>query len=287
MSTVSSLNKLAYKKLSNCQELVSITKDLMKISSNEKRLILVRSCENIGSLSGCLNGWLDAKLSEYGRKQSKYLSVEYFSYFDNKDSFANIYISDLLRAKETADICLGFDYNVNYITCSELREIYFGENEGLFYDGLPKEEKSKINKINYKFKRGEAWMDVKYRGIKFIDEVVHKSLKERESNKIDLAFTHGGFITSLLYTKNIKPQPPNGSVVIVTLKSHLGKNSELDRGKYKSLLNEFSKLYNCADEAYNQSLFEKYNPAFEDYLDKCVKDVNCVFTLPDLTEELL
>lgn len=31
-----------------------------------KNLIFIRSCENLGSLSGSLNGWLDVKLSEYG-----------------------------------------------------------------------------------------------------------------------------------------------------------------------------------------------------------------------------
>jgi len=32
----------------------------------QKNVILIRSCENLGSLSGSLNGWLDVKLSEYG-----------------------------------------------------------------------------------------------------------------------------------------------------------------------------------------------------------------------------
>lgn len=33
----------------------------------QKNVLFIRSCENLGSLSGSLNGWLDVKLSEYGK----------------------------------------------------------------------------------------------------------------------------------------------------------------------------------------------------------------------------
>jgi hypothetical protein len=33
----------------------------------QKNILFIRSCENLGSLSGSLNGWLDVKLSEYGK----------------------------------------------------------------------------------------------------------------------------------------------------------------------------------------------------------------------------
>jgi len=47
-------------------ELINITKSSMT-SSFKNKLILIRSCENMGALSGCLNGWLDTKLTEYGK----------------------------------------------------------------------------------------------------------------------------------------------------------------------------------------------------------------------------
>ena len=48
----------------NLNELIKLTKK----SSNPhiNKMILVRSCENMGALSGCLNGWLDCKITEYG-----------------------------------------------------------------------------------------------------------------------------------------------------------------------------------------------------------------------------
>jgi broad specificity phosphatase PhoE len=277
---------------SNIKELLTITKNIVNKSNNnplekvKNSLILVRSCENIGSLSGCLTGWLDTKLSEYGRKQAKFLSLEYFVNLNNMRDFSNIYVSDLSRSKETAEICLGYDSCIKYVELTELREIYFGKNEGLFYDGLPSQEKKNFNKMNYKFRGGEAWMDVKYRCIKFLDDLVYR--KNSKGINIDLVFTHGGFITCLLYNKNIKTQPPPGSVIIITINDHLlTKDSELDKGKYKSLLNEFSKQYNCSDEAFNETFYNKYNPTFDEYLAKCIDNVEVVYTLPDLSDSLL
>ncbi len=46
-------------------ELIKLSKTV-SANPNINKLILVRSCENMGALSGCLNGWLDTKLTEYG-----------------------------------------------------------------------------------------------------------------------------------------------------------------------------------------------------------------------------
>jgi broad specificity phosphatase PhoE len=45
-----------------------------------------------------------------------------------------VFTSDLKRAKETFELCFAFE-NVNKEESPMLREIYFGKNEGLFYDG--------------------------------------------------------------------------------------------------------------------------------------------------------
>jgi broad specificity phosphatase PhoE len=268
-------------------DLIKITKQIIGSKTKNKKLIMVRSVENIGSLSGCLNGWLDAKISEYGRKQAKYLSIEYFSNFDNKNSFGNVFISDLLRAKETTDLCLGFDYRVNYMIQPELREIYFGESEGLFYDGLPKEEKGKINKPNHKFANGESWLDVKYRCLKFLFNLpTQKKLLNEESN-VDLVFTHGGFLTSLLKVKNLKGIPPNGSVLVIQLSENL--QDEKIREKSKLLLDEYSSFYNCNNDDYDKTpnLFENFNPRCDEFFNKLVENIEIQYSLPDLAEELL
>ena len=225
---MSKLNITSYAK-----DLINHTKNITISKTLNKKLIFIRSCENMGSLSGCLNGWLDAKLSDYGRKQAKYLSIEYFSNFKSSE-FNRFYVSDLTRARETAEMCMGYDTDINYISSSYLREINFGNKEGYFYDGLPKQEKEKLNKVNNKFSSGESWLDVKYRCINLLNSQLLSEDNSNRNSKVDLIFTHGGFITSFLYSKSIKTLPPNGSVIIVTL----ADDFEKDAGKIKSLLNE-------------------------------------------------
>lgn len=263
---------------SHTNELIKITKSILDSKSLNKKLILVRSCENMGSLSGCLTGWLDAKLSDYGRKQAKYISIEYFANFTS-NQFNRFLRSDLIRAKETAEMCMGYDTDIIYDALSDLREINFGDKEGYFYDGLEKEEKEKLNKLNNKFSAGESWLDVKYRSIKFLSTLAN--MDHKKSN-VDLVFTHGGFITSLLYTKSVKSLPPNGSVIIVTL----NENIEENKGKINSVVNEFSNSYNC-QESYDDILFNRYNPSFDEILDRSIKEVEVMYQLPDMTEELL
>jgi len=51
-------------------EAVQITNSWIK-SNAKNKLILIRSCENMGKFSGCLSGWLNTKLSDYGKIQYK------------------------------------------------------------------------------------------------------------------------------------------------------------------------------------------------------------------------
>jgi len=39
------------------------------VKPNTKKLLFVRSCENVGHLSGTLTGWMDSKLTPHGSKQ--------------------------------------------------------------------------------------------------------------------------------------------------------------------------------------------------------------------------
>lgn len=44
------------------------------LAAQGRRLLVVRSAESMGSLSGTLTGWSDVKLSEFGRRQAFTLS---------------------------------------------------------------------------------------------------------------------------------------------------------------------------------------------------------------------
>lgn len=204
--------------------------------------------------------------------------MEYFVNFKPQNDFSGVYLSDLHRSQETANISLAYE-NVKNTISQDLREIYFGTQEGYFYDGLSKEEKSQINKPNHKFPKGESWMDVKYRACKFI-----MNIKNKKYDKPVLVFTHGGFISSLLYSKGFKKMPNPGSVLIVSYKDSDEEN--LEDKTFLSLYNEYSKVLNCPDENFNENFFYKYNPRFEDYLSKCIYEVEIVYDVPDLSEEM-
>jgi broad specificity phosphatase PhoE len=48
-----------------------------------------------------------------------------------------------------------------------MRELYFGDEEGVHFDSLPSDYKDKLNSIEYRAKNGESWMDVRNRSIEF------------------------------------------------------------------------------------------------------------------------
>lgn len=187
----------------------------------------------------------------------------------------------MLRSNETANISLAYD-NLNYKTTQDLREIYFGTQEGFFYDGLSKEEKAKINKQNHKFPKGESWMDVKFRACRFL-----LGLQANRLQKPVLSFTHGGLISSLLYAKGHGKMPKPGTVTLVSYKSFTD-DADKDRKQkvFFSCFNEFSNMLNCPDENFNESFFAKFNPVFEEFLKENIDKVECVYDVPDLTEEI-
>ncbi len=191
-------------------------------------------------------------------------------------------MSDLLRSQETANISLAYE-DIIENKFKELREIYFGEQEGYFYDGLSKEEKSLISKSNHKFPKGESWLYVKYRACKYLNHIQRKNL-----NLPILTFTHGGFISSLLTVKGHKRIPQPGSIVVVNYKNDINENEqEIKFIELSNIIDEFSKKIDYKNEEFNQTFFNKYNSIFEDYLNHNIINVEGTYELPDLSEELL
>jgi 2,3-bisphosphoglycerate-dependent phosphoglycerate mutase len=104
--------------------------------------VLVRNCESNGNLAGTLTGWMDVKLSDFGRKQAFKLSE---CLADAK--FDTTHSSDLLRSIDTSFFATGFSDNVARHRL--LRELNFGEHEGLHFDGLPPKEKARFADPNF------------------------------------------------------------------------------------------------------------------------------------------
>ena len=50
-------------------------------------MIMIRSAESQGNLSGTLTGWMDVRLSDYGRKQAFTLNPELEKHMANINSY--------------------------------------------------------------------------------------------------------------------------------------------------------------------------------------------------------
>ena len=65
--------------------------------------MLVRNCESQGTLAGTVTGWMDVKLTDFGRKQAFKLS-EVLQDFE----FDSVHSSDLQRSIDTSFFALAF-----------------------------------------------------------------------------------------------------------------------------------------------------------------------------------
>ena len=111
-------------------------------------------------------------------------------YAPNESMFTHIHSSDLQRCVDSAFYALGFPSNENLIqTTANLREMNFGEQEGLHFDGLSQDEKDVISSPDYQAPGpgGESWPIVRQR-----QEAYFGTLAKGNH----LIFTHGGPITA-------------------------------------------------------------------------------------------
>lgn len=167
--------------------------ELKPISSLLKNnIIFIRSCENKGRLAGCLTGWLDDKLSDYGRLQAKYLSINLFHDIELKRRYKLI-SSDLKRADETIKILTAYKDNLNITNTSLLRDIGYGEYEGYFYDGQSNDFKKQVSSRIYKFNKGESYIDVKFRSLYF----TYKYLNDLKGDETKVIITHNILLKSI------------------------------------------------------------------------------------------
>ncbi|HWY80218.1 MAG TPA: histidine phosphatase family protein [Candidatus Sulfotelmatobacter sp.] len=136
-------------------------------------------------------GELGSSLTPKGREQAQKIVQRL-----KKINFTAIFSSDLLRAKETAEI-IAPHYHLPIITIHTIRERFFGEH-------MSKKQKWKIEKslekLNEKekfafkyFPHGESGQDVAKRFKKFLNEIIPSY-----SNKNILVVSHGYVMRSFL-----------------------------------------------------------------------------------------
>ena len=168
--------------------------NFINFQKTKGKAILIRSPENKGVMSGCLTGWLDNQISDYGIKQSQYLSVNLFK--DLETDIDLFYKSDLKRSNQIFEIISGYS-KYNTIKTSLLRDINYGELEGFYYDGLELEKKKLMGRKDYFFNKGESYFDVKFRALMFL----YKNLNLEKD--FSVIISHNILVKSILCAKGL------------------------------------------------------------------------------------
>jgi alpha-ribazole phosphatase len=150
------------------------------------RITLVRHAEVEETYIGKYNGHIDIGLSENGQEQAIVLAKKF-----QNTRFDAVFCSDLKRAKETLQ---RFNLKTRAVYLKELREKYWGENEGKSFEEI---RSSGVEYVNFaqwiEALGGESVEDFQKR----IQKVFYENIFKTKKREI-LVVTHSGVIKTLL-----------------------------------------------------------------------------------------
>lgn len=150
-------------------------------------IYLVRHGQTDWNLEKKTQGHTDISLNENGKEQAKLVSKVIKNYKIDK-----IYSSDLLRAKETAEI-INENFGLDIILDNRLREINYGDLEGVPRPTLTQDVWDVFNN-NPEELNAEPITKVFNRIKSFFDEL--------DYNKNIIIVTHGGALRTIMYYIN-------------------------------------------------------------------------------------
>ncbi len=156
------------------------------------KLILVRHGQTAWNKEGRFQGQSDVALSEEGIQQAEALAAHF-----PVDSVDAVYSSDLVRARRTAEI-IAERFGLRVETKQSLRELHFGDWEGLTYDEIVGHWPDALaNFLQHpdilEVPNGETFPQVRKRAMDAIDDI----LKEQEGKTVVLT-AHGGILRTIL-----------------------------------------------------------------------------------------
>ncbi|TCO79790.1 histidine phosphatase family protein [Marinisporobacter balticus] len=156
------------------------------------RLYIIRHGQTKWNIESRAQGSKNIELTKKGRDQANLLAERMKKY-----KIDCIYSSDLDRAHETA-VMIGKKKNLQVNTINELREMCFGEWEGLTNEKIIEDYKEHYTVWRNKpheadIPGGEKLLAVQKRGLKAIHEIIKKN-----KNKNILIVSHGITIKTIL-----------------------------------------------------------------------------------------
>jgi alpha-ribazole phosphatase/probable phosphoglycerate mutase len=126
------------------------------------QLVYETHSTSVDNERGIATGWLDGELSEAGRRQATELGLR-----RRDDGLAAVYVSDLGRAVETAEIAFGGTH-IALHRDRRLRECDYGDLNGMPVARLDAERTSRID---VPYPGGESYRDVVERVRPFLDDL--------------------------------------------------------------------------------------------------------------------
>lgn len=158
------------------------------------KIILVQHCQSEHHINNMSGGWTDTPLTDLGKTQAEIVG-KCLKEKVNKDDFV-LYSSDLLRAKQTAEI-VGTHLDLDVMQDKGLREINTGVAAGKTKDWARANRKPRIRSgfdLDYQeFQDGESWREFYSRVCCCMDRIY-----ESEKDKNLLIVTHGGTLGYIL-----------------------------------------------------------------------------------------
>lgn len=156
------------------------------------RLLLVRHAEPDESVRGRCYGSLDVPLSAAGLRRAAALGE-----LLRDDYVAAVYTSPLQRALETAR-AVATAHGLEAIPCDNLRELDFGEVEGMRYDEIASAHPELYrfwmeDPASVRFPRGEGLSDLRNR---VLPEVA--GIRARHDGQTVAVVAHGGVVRTVL-----------------------------------------------------------------------------------------
>lgn len=156
------------------------------------RLILVRHALTEDNQNARLSGHTDSSISKEGKIQ-----IDKLTNYLKDTNIDKIFTTTSSRTKDTVSKIAQIK-NLNIIEKDELREISFGDFEGLTFDEIKKNNPKEFEKIindgyNYKYPNGESLIETYYRVSNEIDKIILEN-----KNENILICSHGGTIRNII-----------------------------------------------------------------------------------------
>ncbi len=156
------------------------------------KLILIRHGQTEWNVLGRYQGQTDVALSPLGIEQAEKLAAHF-----PVDKIEAVYASDLKRAMKTAE-CVAARFGLPVHPCPELRELNFGDWEGLTYDEIVAKWPDALQNFFQhpdilKIPHGESFPELRARALGCIEKIVAAHPDETVA-----VFAHGAILRTIL-----------------------------------------------------------------------------------------